>query len=195
MPQLDSVDVVSIQCKYDELTHRYVIRWEDASGLRYESSSDDLQSINDAHPLDDFTQSNYVVTVPDGAVEYSVISLSAAEYNNVLSRYMTVENTGVAPLADIHIKRKQKDFDLPQRATLLYNNGTTKELGVVWSEEDVNKVNTKLRGTYYVNGQIQQPIYRNPFIEGRADPWIIKGDDGYYYFTATYPMKIGRAHV
>lgn len=26
------------------------------------------------------------------------------------------------------------------------------------------------------------------FIEDRADPYIVKGDDGYYYFTASYPM-------
>lgn len=27
------------------------------------------------------------------------------------------------------------------------------------------------------------------FIADRADPYIIKGDDGYYYFTASYPMR------
>ena len=26
------------------------------------------------------------------------------------------------------------------------------------------------------------------FIKDRADPYIIKGSDGYYYFTASYPM-------
>ncbi len=31
--------------------------------------------------------------------------------------------------------------------------------------------------------------YKNPFIEERADPYIIKGMDGYYYFTASYPMR------
>lgn len=30
-------------------------------------------------------------------------------------------------------------------------------------------------------------IYPNPFIEERADPFITKGNDGYYYFTASYP--------
>ncbi len=28
----------------------------------------------------------------------------------------------------------------------------------------------------------------NPLVEERADPWIIQGEDGYYYFTASYPM-------
>lgn len=31
--------------------------------------------------------------------------------------------------------------------------------------------------------------YANPFIPERADPYIVKGRDGYYYFTASYPMK------
>lgn len=31
--------------------------------------------------------------------------------------------------------------------------------------------------------------YSNPFIMERADPYMMKGNDGYYYFTASYPMK------
>lgn len=31
--------------------------------------------------------------------------------------------------------------------------------------------------------------YKNPFIAERADPYVIQADDGYYYFTASYPMK------
>ncbi len=31
--------------------------------------------------------------------------------------------------------------------------------------------------------------FQNPFIVERADPYIIKAKDGYYYFTASYPMK------
>ena len=31
--------------------------------------------------------------------------------------------------------------------------------------------------------------YPNPFIMERADPYVTKGPDGYYYFTASYPMK------
>ncbi len=29
--------------------------------------------------------------------------------------------------------------------------------------------------------------YPNPFIPERADPYIVKGNDGFYYFTASYP--------
>ena len=30
-------------------------------------------------------------------------------------------------------------------------------------------------------------MYPNPFIPQRADPYIVKGPDGFYYFTASYP--------
>ena len=29
--------------------------------------------------------------------------------------------------------------------------------------------------------------YPNPFIPERADPYVAKGPDGFYYFTASYP--------
>lgn len=36
-----------------------------------------------------------------------------------------------------------------------------------------------------------EKVYENPFIIERADPYIMKSPDGYYYFTASYPMKSG----
>lgn len=33
-------------------------------------------------------------------------------------------------------------------------------------------------------------MYPNPFITERADPYITKGSDGYYYFTASYPAYL-----
>lgn len=33
-------------------------------------------------------------------------------------------------------------------------------------------------------------LYPNPFIPERADPYIIKGPDGFYYFTASYPAYL-----
>ena len=33
-------------------------------------------------------------------------------------------------------------------------------------------------------------MYLNPFITERADPYVTKGSDGYYYFTASYPAYL-----
>ena len=35
----------------------------------------------------------------------------------------------------------------------------------------------------------QGTVYKNPFILERADPYVVKGPDNNYYFTASYPMK------
>ena len=35
----------------------------------------------------------------------------------------------------------------------------------------------------------EKEIYPSPFILERADPFITKANDGFYYFTATYPMS------
>lgn len=37
-------------------------------------------------------------------------------------------------------------------------------------------------------------IYPNPFIPERADPYVTKGSDGYYYFTASYPALHDEFH-
>ena len=34
---------------------------------------------------------------------------------------------------------------------------------------------------------LKMTIYPDPFITERADPYIVKGGDGFYYFTASYP--------
>ena len=36
--------------------------------------------------------------------------------------------------------------------------------------------------------------YPNPFISERADPYVTKGSDGYYYFTASYPALHDEFH-
>ena len=36
--------------------------------------------------------------------------------------------------------------------------------------------------------------YKNPFIEERADPFVTRGEDGTYYFTASYPAVGDELH-
>lgn len=68
-------------------------------------------------------------------------------------------------------------------------SGFIKELKVfdrVLTEEEILS-EYKLGGggeTVYAESE-----YENPFIEERADPYITKADDGYYYFTASYPQR------
>ncbi len=51
----------------------------------------------------------------------------------------------------------------------------------------------EIRSEYRVNGpekiEYVESEYANPFIEERADPYIVKAEDGYYYFTSSYPQR------
>jgi GH43 family beta-xylosidase len=38
-----------------------------------------------------------------------------------------------------------------------------------------------------IMSQLLKTIFKNPLIEQRADPWIYKHNDGYYYFTGSVP--------
>ncbi len=53
---------------------------------------------------------------------------------------------------------------------------------------DASSVNWNVPGTYTVTGVVERPSYASPLVERRADPDVTIGDDGYYYFTASYPM-------
>ncbi len=70
------------------------------------------------------------------------------------------------------------------------NNGSTADINVKWDASDpFAVVDTSDRGVHTITGTLtsQQEGYANPFIEERADPYIVDGENGYYYFTASYP--------
>lgn len=50
-----------------------------------------------------------------------------------------------------------------------------------------NAIDFNTAGTYIISGKVSPPVYGNPFIEERADPYVVKDEDGYYYFTSSYP--------
>ncbi|TDO92079.1 GH43 family beta-xylosidase [Halanaerobium saccharolyticum] len=57
--------------------------------------------------------------------------------------------------------------------------------GVEWEKVDLEKL--KKEGQVSVNGKIKEVNYPEPLVEQRADPYIYKHSDGYYYFTGSYP--------
>lgn len=154
----------------------------DSDGIRryYESVLNEPQSSV-------FTDEEIAGLYPTGATDKSVIRLTKEEYNKVIRKYGKIMNTGIAPLPVISV-RKGEQIQLPGKVTAEYSDGSTKQFGVVWDMDDLNQINGNAPGTYTVKGIIQQPGYSSPLVRQRADPWVFKGDDGYYYFTASYPM-------
>ena len=74
---------------------------------------------------------------------------------------------------------------LPEKLTVTFDNGDKALVPVKWDEPETENYNES--GQYEVEGQLQLLQYPNPLVEQRADPYIYKHTDGYYYFTGSYP--------
>lgn len=57
--------------------------------------------------------------------------------------------------------------------------------GVSWESIDLEKFKTESK--ILIKGKIKELSYPEPLVEQRADPYIYKHNDGYYYFTGSYP--------
>jgi GH43 family beta-xylosidase len=186
---------------YDNGLKAYRIRWKGGDGKYYETVTD-LSRIFSVNAVDGIGKPEVSGNLPDGAVQASAIGLTAREYGKIALRYGRVYNTGVEGFADIEFDLSAVGGDvsptagalralLPETATLVYSDGTTREMGVVWDESDVTAIEAAVQsggGEVTVDGTVSRPTYADPFIKYRADPYVTRGSDGYYYFTASYPM-------
>ena len=126
---------------------------------------------------------------PEGAAINDIIGVSKSEYQRVVNKLDVVRNTGMQPVSVTAKAGDDLSKLLPKKVTADYSDGSTADMGVEWNAQDLAKVDLSKAGTYTVSGTVKQTQYPNPFIEQRADPCILKGNDGYYYFTASYPMR------
>lgn len=76
--------------------------------------------------------------------------------------------------------------ELPKKVEVELDNGITADFNVVWDSLDEDILSKK--GTVEIEGKIEHKDYPKPLIEQRADPYIYKHTDGYYYFTGSYPL-------
>lgn len=120
-----------------------------------------------------------------------VIPINGDQYNALISAYpsagLTPINTRLrAPVVNI---APGGEKDMPGTVTAEYTGGGRGELSVEWSSSDLAKIDTSKAGTYTVSGTVKSSaeLYSDPFIKERADPYVVDGGDGYYYFTASYP--------
>jgi len=117
-----------------------------------------------------------------------VIPINADQYNALVSAYpsdsLTKINTGIEP---VNICTKEgEDPMLPEKATALYSDGSTADMHVDWDHPNIS---TLSRGKHEIHGIVSSSSadYSDPFITERADPYIVDGENGWFYFTASYP--------
>lgn len=117
-----------------------------------------------------------------------VIPINADQYTALINAFpsagLTPLNTGVKPVS-VNVGIGER-LQMPDTVTLQYTGGGKADVSVDW---DNTAIDTFKPGNYTVKGKIRSSseLYDNPFIKERADPYIVDGENGYYYFTASYP--------
>jgi len=169
---------------YDNATGAYRLQFTNlVDGLPYEVATGDFVTF--AAPVAIGSAPSFKTGgFPSGQIETDAIAVTRAESDAVLARLGRVHSTGVGVFADLDVAKGEVG-SLPGSTTVTYSNGTTTEMPVTW---DDSAVNWNVPGTYTVSGTVERAEYSSPFVERRADPDVTLGDDGYYYFTGSYPM-------
>lgn len=117
-------------------------------------------------------------------VFFTLLSLIILLSNSVLAaddKVITISKIKEVELSTVVGVRPE----LPAEVEVEYSNGQTDNLAVVWEDIDPGVYNKK--GEFTVSGRVKPLKYPSPLIEQRADPYIYKHTDGYYYFTASVP--------
>ncbi|SDM89341.1 family 43 glycosylhydrolase [Sediminibacillus halophilus] len=75
--------------------------------------------------------------------------------------------------------------NLPAKVEVELESGENILVHATWEEFDNEKVQKE--GSFEVKGKVNLKTFTNPLIEQRADPFLYKHSDGYYYFTGSFP--------
>jgi beta-xylosidase len=77
-------------------------------------------------------------------------------------------------------------LSLPSHIEVEWEGGIYGTLPVDWKKPADPSVLAK-PGTFSVEGVIKGNEYPNPLVPNRADPYVLKHEDGWYYFTGSVP--------
>ncbi len=174
-----------LQCFYDLDQDKYVILWSDGK-KQFSQTTADFKSAGKPEKTEYVLWTNPESTTwPEKAIPGNIIAVDQATLDYIKAKLMPVENISIDSLPTMVKASSGVLPSLPESAIAHYSDGSSSDVPIVW---DTTSLNVNKPGTYKVNGTIGYPQFDNPFIESKADPWITIGDDGKYYFTASYPM-------
>lgn len=180
------IDVQEPFAEYDESIEAYRVRWTGGDGRHYETITD-LEATFSFKSIAALDRRVSPVSVPEAEGAVSEMMLTKAEVERVVKAFSRIVNTGIdSPSVTVAVGETP---ELPESVKVLYSDGSSKQMGVIWEETDLAKVDIQTAGLYTVKGSIRQQTYADPFVKYRADPYITRSDDGYYYFTGSYPIN------
>lgn len=131
----------------------------------------------DAYSFDFTPRHGYVI--PINADQYAALT---GAFGGGVSLHP--QNIGMKPVT---VQAQSGSVRMPETVTAEYSDGGTMDLPVEWNADDLAKLSGAAAGSYLVRGTVKAADYANPLIKERADPYVVRGEDGYFYFTASYP--------
>lgn len=175
--------VSDVVVRYDASIGGYGLYW--SSGDRqYVNTTADLAVLSEAAEASYTVPKLSLESVPEGAKKGSVIGVTRAEYEKLISHFasVTYSETQEPEPVTVNTAADVKGA-LPDTVSVSYNDGSAAAMDVTW---DVDTPDFSKAGAYTVTGTLKS--YDNPLAEQRADPQIVYDEDEKcYYFTASYP--------
>ncbi len=181
------IAVKSPKVTYDNASQKYAVHWLGGNGKAYVSRSKDLQTLETAE------EAAYDIAIVTGQLpvyadvdEASVFGLTAKEMKRIQDKYGEIYSVDV-DVDDVKVGEGE-EVTLPDTVDVVYNDGSTKSMGVDWNTEDSGlDLKDPKKGTYTVTGTVKQEVYNSPLAPCRADPYAIYSEkDHAYYFTGSY---------
>lgn len=184
-----NINITDIDCKYSNATSEYLIYWTGSDSKTYLTKTKNWTQFSDPITTD-YTMPDVKGAVPDGAMEATSYDITSEELARLTSKFGAITCTGLSSIPDLKVKKGETLENLPASVEAVYSNGEKKTYGVTWNKDELSAVDTSVNGTYTVTGKVNTNEYTQvPLIEERADPYIVKSDDGYYYFMGSYPVR------
>lgn len=181
-----NVFVSDVICDYDSSAQKYVLRWCDADGNYYRSTTADIRGLSAETQKGSIFRYDSQDTSIEGACERNCFYVPGNVGKNLLRKFSTIYNTSVQVPQSVSVL-KQEEVEKVQ-AELSYSDGSKASKKVDW---DLSGVDFSKPGTYNVSGTVQRAPSMmssdntSPGVN-RADPCVYYNpDDGYYYFIAT----------
>lgn len=147
---------------------------EDADRV-FAYTSDDLIYYSEEAVMDAKDASEY-----QGVSE--ILEVSEEELKALQAAFGKPEEVVIASVEEVTVEvTKGETPVLPETVEVTYSNGEKERKCVTWGTADTQTVGEK-----EICGTVYEHQYTNPIIYHRADPFVYKHTEGYYYFTGSH---------
>lgn len=166
---------------FDSASDRYVVTWMSDAGAPMYTTFGDLANAATRGPVLRGTVAATGGTTGTDVPNYATgnaLPIAADVVEALEVRFGRIANSGLAALDAVTVETGDELAvgDLPARAELSYDDGSSATRAIEWDAASLAAVDTSTPGTYEVSGVVKQPEFATPFADERADPSIFRFD-------------------